>query len=421
MIIHSRYVVSALAAVTFITVAAEIPPDTRWTLATFSLCSGATALALMSAAAVLGARWQWIESLFGGLDRVYEAHKWLGIWALVFASAHLLFKAGVESWQTAPIIALDPTFTRLVRQAGFVSLMLLIVLALNRAIPYSVWRWWHKLSGVALLVAAVHALSIKSPLVLASPAGVWLAALTGLGLAAAVYKLLLYPLLSQHATYEIVAISEGPSAVQIEMKPLGQAVSFEAGQFAFLSVSTDGLREPHPFTIATGPRPDGHVEFIIRALGDYTTRLVANARVGMHADVYAPFGRFERLAESRREVWIGGGVGISPFIAWLTDAGGTDFERVTLFYFCSPGRDFPDIDTLRTLVSERGATFVPVNGGGADPVFGHALDAILLDTPPTLIDISFCGPAGLLRATKARLHENGIPDRNIRYELFEFR
>ena len=71
-----------------------------------SLGSGVAAVSLMALAAVLGARWKAVESLFGGLDRVYETHKWLGVWALVFASLHLVFKAGTPEWQTAAILPL---------------------------------------------------------------------------------------------------------------------------------------------------------------------------------------------------------------------------------------------------------------------------------------------------------------------------
>jgi predicted ferric reductase len=64
----------------------------------------------------------------------------------------------------------------------------------------------------------------------------------------------------------------------------------------------------------------------------------------MHADIYALYGRFERLPASEREVWIGGGVGISLFIAWLTDQSAGGFDKVTLFYFFTPGREFPSAD-----------------------------------------------------------------------------
>ena len=45
-------------------------------------------------------------------------------------------------------------------------------------------------------------------------------------------------------------------------------------------MNEDGLREPHPFTIAAADNAQGQVSFAIRSIGDFTTRLVASAKVG---------------------------------------------------------------------------------------------------------------------------------------------
>jgi predicted ferric reductase len=166
---------------------------------------------------------------FGGLDRVYQTHKWLGIWALAFASFHFVFKADLKAWDTASIIALPLYYTRLVRQLSFVALMLIVMLALNRKIPYSVWRWWHKLSGPLFLIVILHWLSFKSPIAIGSPAGIWLATLSALGVVAAGYKLLLYPFLASHSEYRIVATNPGAAALHMELEPVKRAISFEPG------------------------------------------------------------------------------------------------------------------------------------------------------------------------------------------------
>jgi predicted ferric reductase len=87
----------------------------------------------------------------------------------------------------------------------------------------------------------------------------------------------------------------------------------------------------------------------------------------MHVDTYAPYGHFKRLLASKREVWIGGGIGISPFIAWLTDQSAKDFDKVTLFYFFTPGREFPSVAVLGNLARQHGAEFIPVLTGPVEP------------------------------------------------------
>ncbi|WP_205780750.1 ferredoxin reductase family protein [Methylocaldum sp. 14B] len=421
MYIKTWHAVLFLTVTSGAVVIAEIPRDTWLTSAALSLALGVAAVAMMGAAAILGSRWTIVESLFGGLDRVYLTHKWLGIWALGFASFHFVFRAGLPTWDSAPILSLSPYYTRLVRQLSFIGLMLIVLLALNRNIPYGVWRRWHKLSGPLFLIVILHWLSFRSPLAIESPAGIWLASLSALGVVAAGYKLLIYPFLANHAEYRVVAANPGADALHLELAPVDRGISFEPGQFGFIRMKAEGLREPHPFTIAARSKPEGHVHFVIRALGDYTRKLVNEASVGMYADIYAPYGRFRRSTESQREVWIGGGVGISPFIAWLTDPSAGNFDRVTLFHFFTPGREFPSVEVLDDLARQRGAEFIPVSTGPSTPEFIRRFDEIARSAGPAGVDVNFCGPRGLLDHVRARMRENGIPDTNLRYEYFEFR
>lgn len=411
----------ALVALCFLLVAMALPAGTRTSLAAFSLGSGVVALVMMAVASVLGARWKFVESAFGGLDRVYETHKWLGVWALVFASVHLVFKAGMPGWDTAAIIGMPSFLVRLVRQLSFVALMVIVLLALNRRIPYRTWRWWHKLSGPLFVVVVLHWLSFKTPIALASPAGLFLAGASALGIVAAFYKLLLYPFLSSHAEYRVGEVVPGPSAVKLVMAPVGKGIGFKAGQFAFLSFSEPGLREPHPFTIASAGGPGDPVQFVIRALGDYTGRLVGQVAAGMTAVVHAPFGRFARPAQARREVWIAGGVGISPFIAWLEDEAGRDFERVTLFNFQTPGREFPASQEVGARARRRGVDYVPMAVGVQAPAFQDRFAQLAREAGPDGLQICFCGPRGLLDQVRAAMARHRVPGQNLRYEYFDFR
>jgi predicted ferric reductase len=141
----------------------------------------------------------------------------------------------------------------------------------------------------------------------------------------------------------------------------------------------------------------------------------------MRAEIYAPWGRFKRPATAKREIWIGGGVGISPFIAWLADRSAAQFEKVTLFYFFTPGRDFPRVQVLNELARERGAEFVPISTGPAGPEFSERLQDAVRTTGAESVEIAFCGPKGLLKVVRARMKDVGIPSSNLTHEYFEFR
>ena len=419
MAVKSWQAISSIVLITSATVLMQIPSETWITSATVSLILGASALACMASSCILASRWHGVEQLFGGLDRVYEAHKWIGIWALVFAAYHLVFKAELDAWELASILELPKYWTRLVRQLSFVILGAIVLLALNRKIPYGNWRWLHKCSGPLFLIVILHGLSIESPITLTSPAGIWLALLCSVGVMAALYKMVLYPFIAKAGEYKLVAISHGKAAVHLEFEPVHKGFSFKAGQFAFISVKESGLREPHPFTIANAPSDTGHLHFVIRALGDYTKKLNEQAKVGMLADIYAPHGHFKRIPKAEREIWIGAGIGISPFISWQEDKTIGHFERATLVYCFDPARVFPSIERMQEMTDLSGVDFV-ANPSGSNAM-AETIRQVASEVDPKQIQISFCGPQGLLEKVRELMKENGIPTKNIHYEFFDFR
>lgn len=419
--IRPGHAVAGITAVSMALTLLELPASVWLTLGAASLACGVAAQALMAASAVLGSRWSRLENAFGGLDRVYQVHKWLGIFALVFATIHLVFRAHVSSTPTASIVIWPSSVEDALRGASFAGLMLTALLALNRNIPYGVWRLWHKLSGPFYVVVVLHWISIKSPIALESPAGLWLAGVSIAAVAAAFYKLALYPLLSNRAEYRVVEVAQGASAVQIDLAPVGAGLAFQPGQFSFLRMKVEGLREPHPFTIASANSVNGQISFVIRALGDFTSRLKADVKVGMLAEVNAPFGRFKRLAQARREIWIAGGVGAAPFMAWLKADPDASLSEATLFYFATPGRAFPPVETLQALAVARGVEFWAVAGAAGSHDFDARFAELIHSADPATLDVAVCGPAALRDRVRRLVKEGNLPESCVRYELFEFR
>src|SRR5690606_7061959 len=105
-------------------------------------------------------------------------------------------------------------------------------------------------------------------------------------------------------------------------------------------------------------------------------------------EIYGPYGRFERR-QAPREAWIAGGVGISPFVAWLGDPAASSFRNVTLFYFFTPGREFPSAETIRALAEARGAAFVPVSDFSSAEL-AERLGRIARDGGGPDVAVSFC-------------------------------
>ena len=91
------------------------------------------------------------------------------------------------------------------------------------------------------------------------------------------------------------------------------------------------MREPHPFTIA-GRDSVGGLDFAIKASGDFTKRLHEDAEVGDRMLVEGGYGRFKFNPKSSRQLWLAGGIGVTPFLAMAQNLDGSLTQDVCLFH-----------------------------------------------------------------------------------------
>ncbi|MCM2680418.1 ferredoxin reductase family protein [Echinimonas agarilytica] len=417
----SRYIIGFIVLMCITLTMIEIPASYWFSFHFLSFSSAICSFSLMAMSCILASRWRVLERFWGGLDRVYESHKWFGIFALVFASLHLLFKAHGGSWDVTALLEISKPVARFIRQFSFIALMFVVLLALNRNIKYSEWYGWHRLSGIAFVVIIIHWLTVKVPFELSSPMGYWLLAMSLLGFLSILYKWFLYALVANHKYYEVSKIQQRDGSVEITLLPIEDALEFEPGQFAFLSFRQKELREPHPFTIAESNRFDGQVSFVIRSLGDYTERLTKSVKAGLTADIYGPYGNFQRGNEGKHEIWVAGGVGVTPFIAWMKDVEAGNFHDVDFYYFYNEGHEFPKVKDLQAMCDVAGVRFYPLSTRIDESNMSHNLKRIVELNGADGIDVCFCGPKSLLSATQKLMDKHGVPETAIRHEMFTFR
>ena len=127
-------------------------------IAKFSALIG---ICLLSLTIFLSLRLHPLESIFGGLDKVYKAHHLIGQITLIVILMHPLFLI-IRIFPNWDFIALylvpglNIAFTY-----GILSLYLLLVLlfvTLVIKLPYKIWHLSHKFMGVVLILATWHAL-----------------------------------------------------------------------------------------------------------------------------------------------------------------------------------------------------------------------------------------------------------------------
>jgi len=400
--------------------------------------SGVLGIGLMSVAMWLAMRPVWIESLLGGLDKMYRLHKWLGIAGAGFSMAHLLAVKAPDwmVWLAAPtrpprgarVVPTDALLAWLAEQRhwaegiaspALIALLLLTGIALWKRVPY---RWFfrtHRVLAVVYLLLVAHSVVLLKSAYWSTPLGVVVGMLLLVGTAGACVSLLRRVGITHRAAGEIESLERHGDNRVLSVSVLLHArwSGHAAGQFAF--VTFDRHEGAHPFTISSSWINDGRLTFLIKDLGDYTHALPNTAHVGDIVEVEGPYGRFTFDGPARSQIWIGGGIGITPFIAQMTArVRAPDGKRVHLFY-ATREPDAAFLDGVRARARAADVTLHVLVESTDGRLSGDAVARAVPDWATG--DVWFCGPAPFGKALRRYFLHEGLAGDDFHQELFEMR
>lgn len=398
----------------------------------FALALGHSGMALMAAQFWLTARIKKASAPFG-IDVVYYFHRYLALSAF----AVLLLHAAVLQWRYSPVAGgLDPMTMPGHLLAGWGALFgyaLLLASSLWRKqlrIEYDLWRRWHvALVVVATTAAAWHVLGSGYHLGDPLRRGLW-AALAVSWLALILYVRLLRPWRLARQPWEVESVRrERGRSWTLRLRPRFPITrSHVAGQFAWVSLRASpwAMRE-HPFSYSSAPSDDGCVEFTIKELGDFTSR-IGEVRPGETAHVDGPYGSFgiDRKPEARGALFVAGGIGIAPIISQLrclADRG--DRRRMWLFYGNRLWERVVFREELDDLAGRLDLTLVHVLIEPPDDWAGErgfiTADVLARHLPgdTTGMHAFICGPTPMIRMVERGLRANGLPLSRVHSEIFD--
>ncbi|MGD9585774.1 MAG: ferric reductase-like transmembrane domain-containing protein [Brachymonas sp.] len=412
--------------------------------------TGVVAMAVMSVGMVLATRPRWLEARLNGLDKMYRLHKWLGITALVVSVVHWWMSKGTKwmvgwGWLERParrgprgggegaaqaVVTLEQwlnTQRHLAESMGewaFYGAVVLMVLALVKWFPYRLFAKTHRLLAVAYLVLAFHTVVLLKYAYWSQPVGWLMAVLTAAGVVAALMVLLGRVGAGRKVSGEILEVHRLPAlrVVRTTLRLASGWPGHEAGQFAF--VTTHRAEGAHPYTIASQWDPaTREITFITKALGDYTATLPQALQPGMPATVEGPYGCFTFNDDAPRQIWVGGGIGITPFVARLKEmaqerARGAHAPEVDLFHTTTE----LDPEALALLEADAAAAGVHLHvlvDARDGRLTGERLRAAVPDWRTA--SVWFCGPAGFGTALRTDLLAQGLPAGRFHQELFAMR
>ncbi|OJY73621.1 MAG: ferric reductase [Rhodospirillales bacterium 70-18] len=409
--------------------------------------SGVLAIGCMSVAMILALRPRWLEPRLGGLDKMYRLHKWLGIAALLIAVVHWLWAQGPR-WAVGfgllgrPARGARPAVGSQVEQFfmslrgsaegigewAFYAVVVFIVLALVQRIPYRLFYKTHRLLAVGYLLLVFHSVVLMSFAYWTTPVGIAMVVLMAWGTWAAMMALLRRVGITHQVKGRIVSLQYYPGVRVLETEidvPSGWP-GHKAGQFAF--ATSDTAEGAHPYTIASAWHEAAHrINFVTKELGDYTSRLRDTLRVGQEVKIEGPYGCFTFDDASPHQIWVGAGIGVTPFIARMKNlahlrsenASQAGLQTIELFH---PTTDYDEVAERKLMADAQAANvhlhfLVDARDGRLN---GERIRAAV----PAWREASiwFCGPVGFGDALRRDFAEQGFPvSERFHQELFAMR
>lgn len=394
------------------------------------LLTGLLGLGYMALTLLLALRLPRLEVWCGGLDRMLRLHRHGAMAATLALTSHWLLVeapkwAVTAGWLTRParrgagggagagagnglsLHALGNTLG----EWSFYLLIALVVVSLLSLVSYGRFRVIHRLAPLIYLAGWVHGLCLLPQVGLLTPVGLGISLLGGAGAVAAVYSLLgLTGQRDRHQGRIVALCTLADSTREFTLQLATPLSHYRPGQFAFFEF--DAKEGPHPFTLVRVSPDKRQLVIAVRALGDHTRQLVEAARVDGPVTVTGPYGAFVCPPRQGQSLWLGAGIGITPFVAWLEGlvARGERGEGITLIQ-CAP-------DLAGAVYHQRLAELCQRTGVcyrlHLDKEAGRLDLAGLAQGKPG--DVWFCGPEGMADAL-TRL----LPGGRLHRELFRFR
>jgi len=371
------------------------------------------AVVLMSTNLVLSTRARPLERWLRGLDKVFVTHRTIGLTVAVLVLSH--FTLVLKSVGYVPSKPLG--YTTLALVVGAVFSASAPRYPWRRLVPlrYETWKATHRTMGAVVALGITHSW-LAHPYVRTVPLlTAYVYGVAAVGLAAWVYREFVFSRTGAFRDYRIgrfeVLRGEIAEVTLAESSGLARA----AGQFVFASFEAGPTREQHPFTVSSGPRSE--VRLSIKASGDFTRELLAGVPEGTSVRIEGPYGAFDRRRGGPRQVWLAGGIGITPFLAMAADL---DAETDVLLVW--------SVRTAEEAVYRRRLEDAARTAPGLEfrlhqtSALGHVrIGALGPDGWVRERSYFICGPVPMRLDLLRQLKELGVPRSRVFFEEFRLR
>ena len=382
---------------------------------------GSLVIVLMSFSLFLSTRPRWAEPFFGGMDKMYQTHRRTSTSAFLLMFVHLLI---------VPLHLVDLAVGNYLAIISFLGFIAIVLPTLAPRVPflnkltgntYEGWKRLHSFIGIFFILGYVHSITVRAP-----TAGVainWNQIFVFLGIGSYLYTEIISRFVGRHVPYTVAAVNHpNSSTTEVVMKAKGRPIKHAyAGQFLFVRFKGDKvLDEAHPFTISSAPH-EGELRVTIKAVGDFTRHLFANLKPGMDAVVEGAYGLFNYKTGGDKQVWVAGGIGITPFLSFLRDLKTELAHDVHFYYTVRHPEEAVFSDEIEAIAKKHPRLKAHIRHSSTHGSL--TVDEIVRNTGGDARShhVYMCGPLPMVQAFEKKFLEAGVGAGNIHYEEFNFR
>lgn len=384
---------------------------------------GSNNIVLMACSLFLSTRPKWAEKYFGGLDKMYITHRHTGTAALLLIFVHVLtVPISTTGWQLGNYLAV-------IAFAGIVSIVLITLapripfLSRIAGADYNDWKKLKRWIGIFFILGFFHSLTLGDRALDAKIPITWTMIFFIIGTVSYLYTEVFGGIFKKFLPYNVEAVKHpNNSSTEVTLRAKRQPIKKQrAGQFLFVRFPSDkALNESHPFTISSAPAEDV-LRLTIKASGNFTRDLFARLQEGADAVIEGAYGMFDYKTGGPKQIWIAGGIGVTPFLSFIRDMNGRLAHDVDFYYTVRHPEEALFLDEFKSADERNPRLKMHVRFSATEGSL--TIDHILRHTNGDIKDyhVYLCGPLPMIQAFEQKFLALGLPKQQIHFEEFNFR
>jgi len=383
---------------------------------------GSVNIVLMACSLFLSTRPKWAEPYFGGLDKMYVTHRHTSTAALLLIFVHVL---------TVPITLTGWALGNYLAVIAFTGIVSIALVSLAPRIPYlnkltggtyEGWKNLKKYIGIFFILGFIHSLTISRPLD-AFIAINFVQIFFVIGAASYLYTEVFGGFFKKYLPYTVEAVNHpNGTTTEVVMRAKKDRIPRQhAGQFLFVRFPKEkNLNESHPFTISSAPDEDV-LRVTIKASGDFTRALFSELKAGVDAIIEGAHGMFNYKTGGQKQIWIAGGIGLTPFLSFIRDMDGNLNHDVDFYFTVRHPEEALFVDEIEAAAKKNPRLKPHVRFSSTQGSL--TIEHIVENAGGNVRDhhVYLCGPLPMTQAFEKKFLALKVPPENIHFEEFNFR